>query len=82
MFWNTAWEENNEKLVLEDLKAMGYCVFDRRKPLDKAHIALVMEYYLKLQALYFPLRVQMPISPFFSTYKDDFKVPILKNAEI
>lgn len=91
----TSLDERKEALVLEDLKAAGYLLCNRRKPLDEAHIALALRQYGKLHALSFGLRDQRPedfkrisasltdIFPLvFSEFIESFRPQILKNAEM
>lgn len=56
----TSLKEKQEAVVLEDLKAAGFEMHDRKKPLDEAHISLVLTQYGKLHALSLALRDQQP----------------------
>ena len=50
----------NETIVMEDMKALGYVLRDRKEPLGYNHVRLVMETYGKLHAFSFALRDQRP----------------------
>lgn len=91
----TSLKEGEEALALEDLKAAGFEMCDRKKPLDEAQIALVLKQYGKLHALSSALRDQNPqifkgISSsvtdlsalFFHNLADCFKMQALINAEM
>ncbi|KAK4884248.1 hypothetical protein RN001_000519 [Aquatica leii] len=49
-----------ECVVLEDLKALGYVLQDRRQPLDYNHVLMIMKEYGRFHALSFALRDQKP----------------------
>lgn len=53
-------DDMNEGLFLEDLKASGFDMFDRKKEVTKEHVFRVMEALGKYHALSFALRDQKP----------------------
>lgn len=52
--------EPDEAMVLQNLRADGYVVRDKRNPFDEAHIELALNYYARLHALSFALCSQRP----------------------
>lgn len=58
--YTTSLKKGEETLVLQNLKAEGYSLCDRRNTFDAPHVALVLNYYAKLHALSFGLRSQRP----------------------
>lgn len=87
--------EGEEMLIMEDLNANGYSLCDKREPLDKAHIILVLNHYAKLHALSLALRAQRPesfkkiaqnvanvMSALFPNYSESFIVQMKKNAQM
>ncbi|XP_022902172.2 uncharacterized protein [Onthophagus taurus] len=53
-------EPYKESFVMEDLKAEGYVLRDRKQPLDLHHVKHVMREYGKFHAISFALRDQKP----------------------
>ncbi|XP_022902181.2 uncharacterized protein [Onthophagus taurus] len=53
-------EPYKESFVMEDLKAEGYVLRDRKQPLDINHVKHVMREYGKFHAISFALRDQKP----------------------
>lgn len=66
-------DEPYEALFFEDLKAVGFEMFDRQKEVTKDHVILVLKSLAKLHALYFAIKDQHPdiIEP-FETVTDHF----------
>lgn len=59
-FITSSMEEMNETVIMENLKAKGYVMKNRREPLDYAHTRYVLTHYAKFHALSFALRDQDP----------------------
>lgn len=91
----TCLEERKEALVLEDLKVLGFGMWDRKKALDEAHISLVLTQLGKFHALSLALRDQQPevleeaicdlknvIPIIFPNFIEGFRSQILKNAKM
>lgn len=93
--YTTSLKEKQEALVLEDLRAAGFELHNRKETLDEAHVSLVLAQYGKLHALSFALRDQQPET--FKTiaagvtdcypsgmrnFLESFTTQILRNAEM
>lgn len=91
----TTLKENEETLVLEDLREARFDLCNRKEPLDEAHISLVFKEYGKLHALSFALRDQQPevfkeiaanltdVFPlFFPNLRDGILAQIQNNVEM
>nr|XP_027220337.1 uncharacterized protein LOC113812622 [Penaeus vannamei] len=53
-------EENREVIFLEDLRAKGFKMFDRKKGMDVAHTKLVLEELARLHAASYLLKAKIP----------------------
>lgn len=91
----TSVKEKEEALILEDLRVAGFGMWNRKKPLDEAHLSFALKNYGKLHALSFALRDQHPekfnkiadslIDLFpvvFVNFMEGFKKEMFKNAEM
>lgn len=56
----TSLEENREVIFLEDLRAKGFKMFDRKKGMDVAHTKLVLEELARLHAASYLLKAKIP----------------------
>lgn len=52
----TSTTKYEEALALQNLKSLGFSLWDRKVPMDEDHVALVMKEYGKLHAMSFALR--------------------------
>lgn len=59
-FITSTMEEMHETIIMENLKAKGYIMKNRREPLDYTHTKYVITHYAKYHALSFALRDQHP----------------------
>lgn len=73
--YKTLTEEPNEGLIFDDLKALGFDMFDRFKEVTKEHVFLVMRTLGKLHAVFYAIKDQNP-KVFESYYelKDSFEI--------
>lgn len=58
--FNTLLYDNQEVLLLENLKSLGYVLYDRLKPLNIDHLNLTLEMYGKFHALGLAYREKNP----------------------
>ena len=58
--YKTLTEEPYEGLFMEDLKAIGFEMFDLRKDLTKDHVFLVMKALAKMHAIFYCIKDQNP----------------------
>lgn len=58
--YGTYIENKTEAIVLQNLKKLGYTLWDRQKSMDDCHITTVLEEYGQLHASSFALRKQKP----------------------
>lgn len=71
--YKTLTDEPNEGLFLEDLKALGYEMYDRLRDLTKEHVFLVMKTLGRLHAVFFAIKDQKPeLVETFYDMKDAF----------
>lgn len=88
-------KQGEEALVLEDLKAKGFQLYDRLKPFDEVHVILVLQHYAKFHALSLALHDQRPetfekvtasminvMAMVMPNFADTFKTQIRKNAKM
>lgn len=59
-FYGVYKEKSKNVIVLENLRARGYTLFDRHKLMDDAHLDLVMKTMAKFHAISFALKDQQP----------------------
>lgn len=59
-FITSSLEEFHETVIMENLKAKGYIMKNRREPLDYNHTKYVITHYAKFHALSYALREQDP----------------------
>ncbi|XP_063597726.1 uncharacterized protein LOC134774291 isoform X1 [Penaeus indicus] len=58
--FHTSLEENQEVVILEDLRPRGFKMFDRKKGMDVAHTKLVLEELARLHAASYLLKAKIP----------------------
>ncbi|KAF2904589.1 hypothetical protein ILUMI_01587 [Ignelater luminosus] len=59
-FYNSLSENKCEVIILENLKEIGYKLYERRIPMNEDHVRLVLTEYGRLHALSFALKDQDP----------------------
>lgn len=59
-FYKTVVTDTVQVIILENVKAKGFELKDRRKPLTLQHLRLALEYYSKFHALSFAVNDQQP----------------------
>jgi thiamine kinase-like enzyme len=68
-------DENTEVLVFENLKSAGYSLWNKKNPLTRKHINMVVEEYGKFHAISFAMQDQQPekFQELHSDLQDVFK---------
>lgn len=59
-FYGAYFEDHMEALIFEDLNKAGYKLWDRRLPMDKNHVSMVLERYGKFHAVSLAMRHRHP----------------------
>lgn len=57
-FYYSSLEYKRETLVLENLKTVGYSMWDRQKPMPESHLKLIMREYGRLHAISFAMKAK------------------------
>lgn len=70
----------NETLVLENLKVCGFHHWDKKVPMNEAHLTMVMEEYGKFHAISFAMKLQTPdvYKKITEQFKDDLAAKFLE----
>ncbi|XP_031337195.1 uncharacterized protein LOC116166380, partial [Photinus pyralis] len=59
-YYTSYLEEPYETIIMEDMKAVGYKLYNRQDPLDYEHALMVMREYGRFHAISFAIRDQKP----------------------
>ncbi|XP_050296555.1 uncharacterized protein LOC126736306 [Anthonomus grandis grandis] len=59
-FYGSNLEDNNEALLMENLKEYGYSLWDRMKPMDDTHVKAVFKEYAKFHAASMAFKAKEP----------------------
>jgi thiamine kinase-like enzyme len=75
-------DENTEVLVFENLKIVGYSLWNKKNPLTRKHINMVVEEYGKFHAISFAMQEQQPekFQELSSELQDVFKLFMTSSA--